>query len=101
MSFTIRPCRHFPLQCAATYHAGLFLKLPPAYYSGFGQLTAPGLQRARIVELFSAALYCLTPMHNAPRVMLSGVKLRRLSYPSRFLLLPSVTDSSVSAALTP
>lgn len=46
-------------------------------------------------------LYCLTPVFIAPRVMMSGVKLRWLSYPSRFLILLSVTDSSVSAAPMP
>ena len=47
------------------------------------------------------ALYCLTLVLIAPRVILSGVKLRWLSYLLRFLLLPSVTDSSVSAAPMP
>ena len=31
MPITIRPYRRFPVQCAATYNAGLFLKLPLAY----------------------------------------------------------------------
>ncbi len=35
-----------------------------------------GFRHARIVELFGVVLYCLTSMPNAPRVMLSGVKLR-------------------------
>jgi hypothetical protein len=42
----------------------------------------------------------LTPVPIAPRVMMSGVKPRWLSYPSRFLTIPSVTDSPVSAAFT-
>lgn len=40
-------------------------------------------------------------MFIAPRVMVSGVKPRWLSYLLRFLLLLSVTDSSVSAAPIP
>lgn len=43
----------------------------------------------------------MTPVLIAPRVMLSGVKLRWLSYLLRFLLLLSVTDSPVSAAPMP
>ena len=35
MPFSIRPHRRFPVQCAVTYHAGPFLKLPLAYFSGF------------------------------------------------------------------
>jgi len=33
-------------------------------------------QRANMVELFRPVLYCLTPALIAPRVRLSGVKLR-------------------------
>ena len=36
MSFVLRPYRRFPVQCSITYHAGLFLKLALAYFSGFG-----------------------------------------------------------------
>ena len=36
MPFSIRPYRRFPLQCAVTYNAGPFLKLPLAYFSVFG-----------------------------------------------------------------
>lgn len=36
MSFVLRPFRRFPVQCAVTYHAGLFSKLQLAYCSGFG-----------------------------------------------------------------
>ena len=35
MPFTIRPFRRFPVRCAITYNAGLFLKLPLAHCSGF------------------------------------------------------------------
>jgi hypothetical protein len=35
MPFTLRPFHRFPVQCAVTNHAGPFLKLPPAYCSGF------------------------------------------------------------------
>jgi hypothetical protein len=35
MPFSIRPSRRFPVQCAVTYHAHLFLKLPLAYFFGF------------------------------------------------------------------
>ena len=35
MPFTIRPFHRFPVHCAVTYNAGLFLKLPLAYCSGF------------------------------------------------------------------
>ena|SRR2546430_7958131 len=35
MPVSIRPYRCFPGQCAVTYHAGPFLKLPLAYFSGF------------------------------------------------------------------
>lgn len=35
MPFTLRPCPHIHEQCAVTYHAGPFLKLPLAYVSGF------------------------------------------------------------------
>ena len=35
MPFTLRPYRRFPVQCAVTYHAGPFLKLPLAYFLGF------------------------------------------------------------------
>ena len=45
-------------------------------------------------------IYRLTPSLIAPRVMVSGVKPRWLSYPSRFLTILSVTDSPVSAAFT-
>jgi surface-adhesin protein E len=38
MPFTIRPYRCFPVHCAVTYKAGLFLKLPLAYFWGFGLL---------------------------------------------------------------
>jgi hypothetical protein len=76
MPFTIRPCRRFPLQSAATYNAGLFLKLPLAYCSVLGQLTSSGLQRARPIDLSRPSLCCLTPVLIAPRMMLSGVKLR-------------------------
>ena len=47
---------------------------------------------------FLRNIYCLTPVLIAPRVMVSGVKPRWLSYLSRFLTIPSVTDSPVSAA---
>ena len=49
---------------------------------------------------FLPNIYRLTPVLIAPRVKLSGVKPRWLSYLSRFLTLPSVTDSPVSAAFT-
>ena len=52
------------------------------------------------LTLFLRNIYRLTPSLIAPRVMVSGVKPRWLSYPSRFLTLPSVTDSPVSAAFT-
>jgi hypothetical protein len=35
MPFSIRPYRRFPVHCSVTYNAGPFLKLPPAYCSGF------------------------------------------------------------------
>jgi hypothetical protein len=35
MPFTLRPFRHFPMQCSVTYHAGSFLKLLLAYVLGF------------------------------------------------------------------
>jgi hypothetical protein len=35
MPFTILPYRRFPVHCAVTNHASLFLKLPLAYFSGF------------------------------------------------------------------
>ena len=35
MPFTLRPSRRFPVQCAVTYQAGPFLKLPLAYFLGF------------------------------------------------------------------
>ena len=35
MLFSLGPYRRFPAQCAVTYHAGPFLKLPLAYFSGF------------------------------------------------------------------
>jgi hypothetical protein len=38
MPFSIRPSRRFPGQCAVTYHAGLFLKLPLTSLLGFGTL---------------------------------------------------------------
>ena len=36
MPFTLRPFFHIHEQSTVTYHAGLFLKLPLAYVSGFG-----------------------------------------------------------------
>jgi hypothetical protein len=36
MSFLVRPHRRFLLPCADAYHAGPFLPLPLAYFSGFG-----------------------------------------------------------------
>jgi hypothetical protein len=36
MPFSIRPNRRFPVQCAVTYNAGPFFKLPLASCSGFG-----------------------------------------------------------------
>ncbi|CUS39874.1 hypothetical protein COMA2_90053 [Candidatus Nitrospira nitrificans] len=53
-----------------------------------------------IKSKFPHNLYCLTPVLIAPRVMVSGVKPRWLSYLSRFLTILSVTDSPVSAAFT-
>ena len=50
---------------------------------------------------FAHNIYRLTPILIAPRVMVSGVKPRWLSHLSRFLTLPSVTDSPVSAVVTP
>jgi hypothetical protein len=38
MPFSIRPSRRFPGQCAVTYHAGPFLKLPLTSLLGFGTL---------------------------------------------------------------
>jgi hypothetical protein len=38
MPFLIHPFRRFPVQCAVTYNAGPFLKLPLAYFSVFGLL---------------------------------------------------------------
>ena len=38
MPFSMRLFRHFPAQCADTYHAGAFLKLPLAYFTGFWSL---------------------------------------------------------------
>jgi hypothetical protein len=38
MLFKIRPYRRFPEQCAVTYNAGTFVKLPLAYLLGFGLL---------------------------------------------------------------
>lgn len=35
MPFTLRPFRRFPVQCAVTYYAGPFLKLPLTYVLGF------------------------------------------------------------------
>jgi len=36
MPFSARLFRRFPVQCAVTYNVGPFLKLPLAYFSGFG-----------------------------------------------------------------
>ena len=41
-------------------------------------------------------LYCFTPILIVPEVIMSGVTPRWLSYLSRFLTIPSVTDSPVS-----
>ena len=38
MPFETRPYHRVPVQCAVTYHAGPFLKLPLAYFSGFWSL---------------------------------------------------------------
>ena len=38
MPFSIRSFRRFPVQCAVTYNAGPFLKLPRAYLLGFWSL---------------------------------------------------------------
>ena len=38
MSFLVRPHRRFPVPCADAYHAGPFLPLPLAYFSGLWQL---------------------------------------------------------------
>jgi len=38
MPFSIRPFCGFPVQCSVTYNAGPFLKLPLAYFLGFGSL---------------------------------------------------------------
>ena len=38
MPFSIRHFRRFPVQCAVTYNAGLFLKLPLVYFSCFGSV---------------------------------------------------------------
>lgn len=35
MPFSIRPSRHFPVQCSVRYHAGPSLTLPLAYLLGF------------------------------------------------------------------
>jgi hypothetical protein len=35
MPFSVRPYRRFPVQCAVTYNARSFFKLPLAYFSGF------------------------------------------------------------------
>jgi hypothetical protein len=53
-----------------------------------------------ITSQFLHNIYRLTPVLIAPKVMMSGVKPRWLSYLSRFLTIPSVTDSPVSAAFT-
>ena len=37
MPFSIRPFRRFPVECAVTYNAGPFIKLPLVYCSEFGQ----------------------------------------------------------------
>jgi len=38
MPFSIRPYRHFPVQCPVTYNAGPILKQPLAYFLAFGAL---------------------------------------------------------------
>ena len=38
MPFSIRPYRRFPVQCSVTYNAGPFIKIPLAYFCGFGSL---------------------------------------------------------------
>ena len=35
MPISVRPFRRFPVQCAVTYHAHRFLKLPLAYFLWF------------------------------------------------------------------
>jgi hypothetical protein len=76
MPFTLRPYRRSPVQCSVTYNTGLLFQLLLPIDRVWGQLTASGLQRANIVELSRPVLYCLTPVLIAPRVMLSGMKLR-------------------------
>jgi len=51
MPFTL--CFHgrFPVQCAVTYDWGFFLRLPPAYFFGFGQLILP--ERCSILVLLT------------------------------------------------
>ena len=38
MLFSIRPYRRFPVQCSVTYNVGPFIKIPLAYFCGFGSL---------------------------------------------------------------
>ena len=38
MPFSVRLYRRFPFQCSFTYNAGPFIKLPLAYFCGFGSL---------------------------------------------------------------
>jgi|GEM_PF-1307291 len=47
-----------------------------AYCSDFGSTHCDRLQRPNIVKLSRSALYCLTPALIAPKLRLSGVKLR-------------------------
>jgi hypothetical protein len=41
MPFAIRPGWRCPMQCADTYNAGPFLKLPLAFFLGFGSVAVP------------------------------------------------------------
>jgi hypothetical protein len=76
MPFTIRPFRRFLYHAPSPTTRDHSSSYRSPTVRVLRQLTASGLQRANIVELFRPALYCLTPVLIAPRVKLSGVKLR-------------------------
>jgi hypothetical protein len=61
MPFSIRPYRRFPVQCAVTYNAGPFHKLPLAYFSGFWLLIT-------LLVLSSSLAFAEWVKHGPPKV---------------------------------
>ena len=59
MPFFIRLYQRFPVQCSITYHAGLFLKLPLAYFLGFWLLITLLVLSSRLVSAEWAAVSVL------------------------------------------